>query len=216
MTRIGDGSGPAREDRDTCLETADGSDMVSRDRIKGNIPISRRQLPRSSAKPPIGLQRRGCDQWVYGVDLADPSKIYYEHGRKPHSIWIDTTDNVAKIDSTIDAPYKNKDLLYLYIQLQFLKKGKRPPLTVHLYRCENAKWDWRSFCSWQMNIVGPCRIFSSLGCPLPWTADDDTGARVWIETVGPVLSDGKGWFTARDNGSIGIWQFQPRQQMAVA
>jgi hypothetical protein len=180
----------------------------SRSRIRDNIPISRRQLPRSAAKAPISIGGNG-DNWVFGVRLDDPGTAFYEATRRPHQAWIETSDNFHKIDDTEDAPARSGDFIYIYVQLRWIGSEK-PALTAHFYRREGSKWAWRSYCAYTINLRGSSRLISSLGCPLPWTAPDDTGARVWIETSDPVAPDERGWFTAKGLQPLGRSTIAPR------
>jgi hypothetical protein len=171
----------------------------SRDRIFRNIPISRGKLSRDAAKPPIFVQGDGRPEGcVFGLRLDDQADVCYRARRKPHQAWIETAGDVREITSTQDAPTRSKDLIYIYVQLSRIGKDE-PALTVHLYRRDEEKWGWRSYCSRDIKINGPSRILSILGRPLPWTAPGDTGARVWVETSSPVIPGLGEWFTAKSN-----------------
>src|SRR5262245_16175395 len=117
----------------------------SRDKILGNVPISRGKLLRSAAKPPVFVQdAERTAGWVFGLQLDDPADICYRVRRKPHQAWMETTDNVHEISSTQDAPSRSKDLIYIYVQLSRIGKDE-PALTLHLYRRDEGKWAWRSY-----------------------------------------------------------------------
>jgi hypothetical protein len=189
----------------------------SRGRILHNIPVSRGILPRNAAKPPILVESQAkgkFDNWVFGLRLDSSADIYYRARRKPHQAWMETAGNIHEIAITMDEPKRSKDLMYIYVQLSRIGKDE-PALTVHLYRFDEGKWAWRSYCAWDVKIAGPSRIMSSLGRPLPWTAPGDTGARVWVETSGTITAGSGEWFMAKSNKPWGRRGLIPRWHASI-
>src|SRR3954454_13115808 len=164
-----------------------------RDRIRHNIPIGRGLLPRYEARPPIFVETIGPGDWFVGVDIADEAEVFYlpPETKPRHKAYLTTDASVRTIrdlECTVDAPKRNKNLIYIYVQTTRIPKGEKPPLTVHLHCREAERWVWRSLCAWRIKIHGSSKLVSSLGYALPWTSQGDNGARVWIETESAVSS----------------------------